>query len=380
MPVPLDLPRPKVRRFTAYQKTHQKLLQTQELLRQLEDGRAKLHHKEQLLWQSIDQQESIVYHLGVMLSEYMEHDSAQTSALEALLNDVRAHQLKGSVGSGPANGSHPKQLYTSQMLCNAITPDQVAAIKRADVRSELVPKFRELTMRLAFLLQTSNERMLNNTLSDKVDEYSALVQLLHTAADDKLLSLGLINFDTMEPELPPEGHWEQVCDAAQLTPQQEDTLAAGFNWYAQRRSELIVVLEQHVAQLQQLLEPLYAGDGSAVSAAAVLGLGAGPGLTMESAEQLQEVLEAVDRANRAIREVDRYCVYLSINTMEKRQLALIAVSSYPYLNQPPACCAVVAARVAARGVQGSSAGIKSAASAAGFKAAGAAAAEKAATT
>jgi hypothetical protein len=25
---------------------------------------------------------------------------------------------------------------------------------------------------------------------------------------------------------------------------------------------------------------------------------------------LQEVLEAVDRANRAIREVDRYCVYL----------------------------------------------------------------------
>jgi hypothetical protein len=84
-----------------------------------------------------------------------------------------------------------------------------------------------------------------------------------------------------------EGHWEQVCDAAQLTPQQEDTLAAGFNWYAQRRSELIVVLEQHVAQLQQLLEPLYAGDGSAVSAAAVLGLGAGPGLTMESAEQLQ---------------------------------------------------------------------------------------------
>jgi hypothetical protein len=67
----------------------------------------------------------------------------------------------------------------------------------------LLLQFRELTMRLAFLLQTSNERMLNNTLSDKVDEYSALVQLLHTAADDKLLSLGLINFDTMEPELPP---------------------------------------------------------------------------------------------------------------------------------------------------------------------------------
>jgi hypothetical protein len=33
--------------------------------------------------------------------------STQTSALEALLNDVRAHQLKGAVGSGPANGSNP---------------------------------------------------------------------------------------------------------------------------------------------------------------------------------------------------------------------------------------------------------------------------------
>jgi hypothetical protein len=66
--------------------------------------------------------------------------STQTSALEALLNDVRAHQLKGAVGSGPAAGSTPKQLYTSQMLCNVVTPEQVAAIKRADVRTELVPK------------------------------------------------------------------------------------------------------------------------------------------------------------------------------------------------------------------------------------------------
>lgn len=69
--------------------------------------------------------------------------SAQTSVLEALLNDVRAHQLKGEAGSGPANGSAPKQLYTSQMLCSAITPEQVAAIKRADVQKELVPKVRQ---------------------------------------------------------------------------------------------------------------------------------------------------------------------------------------------------------------------------------------------
>jgi hypothetical protein len=64
-------------------------------------------------------------------------------------------------------------------------------------------QFRELTMRLAFLLQTSNESMLSNTLDDKVDEYSGMVQLLHTAADDKLLALGLINFDTMQPDFPP---------------------------------------------------------------------------------------------------------------------------------------------------------------------------------
>jgi hypothetical protein len=69
--------------------------------------------------------------------------STQTSVLEALLNDVRAHQLKGAVGSGPANGSTPKQLYTSQMLCNVVTLEQVAAIKRADVRTELVPKVSE---------------------------------------------------------------------------------------------------------------------------------------------------------------------------------------------------------------------------------------------
>jgi hypothetical protein len=68
--------------------------------------------------------------------------SAQTRALEALLNDVRAHQLKGAVGSGPANGSSQKQLYTSHILCSAITPEQVAAIKHADVHTELVPKVR----------------------------------------------------------------------------------------------------------------------------------------------------------------------------------------------------------------------------------------------
>jgi hypothetical protein len=77
-----------------------------------------------------------------------------------------------------------------------------------------------------------------------------------------------------------------VCDAALLTPQQEQTLATGFNWYAQRRAELILELEEHVAQLQQLLEPVYAQpEGS--SAVAVLGLSAGPGLTLESAERLQ---------------------------------------------------------------------------------------------
>jgi hypothetical protein len=69
--------------------------------------------------------------------------------------------------------------------------------------SRLLLQFRELTMRLAFLLQTTNERLLINTLNDKVDEYHMLVQLLHTAADDKLLSLGLLNFDTMEPDFPP---------------------------------------------------------------------------------------------------------------------------------------------------------------------------------
>ncbi|WIA39190.1 hypothetical protein OEZ86_005315 [Tetradesmus obliquus] len=335
----------------------------------MQDERARLHHKEQLLWQSIAQQESIVYHLVVMLSEYMESDSVQTSALEALLNDVRAHQLKGEAGSGPANGSAPKQLYTSQMLCSAITLEQVAAIKRADVQKELVPKFRELTMRLAFLLHTSNESLLCNTLNDKVDEYSALVQLLHTAADNKLLSLGLLNFDTMQPDFPPEGHWERVCDAVHLTPQQEQTLAAGFSWYAQRRAELILDLEQHIKALQQLLQPLYAEPGAdEATAAAVLGMAAGPGLTLETAEQLQDVLESIDRANRAIREVDRYCVYLSINTMERRQLGLIAVASYPYLNQPPACCAVIAARVAARSAQGGSAALKSSATAAGVTA------------
>jgi hypothetical protein len=64
-------------------------------------------------------------------------------------------------------------------------------------------QFRELTMRLAFLLQTSNESKLSDTLNDKVDEYSGMVQLLHTAADEKLLALGLINFDTMQPDFPP---------------------------------------------------------------------------------------------------------------------------------------------------------------------------------
>jgi hypothetical protein len=73
----------------------------------------------------------------------------------------------------------------------------------AALLSSILLQFRELTMRLAFLLQTSNESMLSNTLSDKVDEYSGMVQLLHTAADDKLLALGLINFDTLQPDFPP---------------------------------------------------------------------------------------------------------------------------------------------------------------------------------
>jgi hypothetical protein len=93
-----------------------------------------------------------------------------------------------------------------------------------------------------------------------------------------------------------------VCDAAQLTPQQEQTITAGFTWYAQRRSELIVELEQHVAQLQQLLQPLYVEPGEAVSAAAVLGLHAGPGLTMEAAEQLQ-----VGRVGCRVQLISRYC-------------------------------------------------------------------------
>lgn len=71
---------------------------------------------------------------------YLLHHSIQTGALAALLNDVRAHQLKRTVGSGPCSGQANKQLYTSQMLCAAITPEQVAAIKRADVEKELVPK------------------------------------------------------------------------------------------------------------------------------------------------------------------------------------------------------------------------------------------------
>jgi hypothetical protein len=40
-----------------------------------------------------------------------------------------------------------------------------------------------------------------------------------------------------------------------------------------------------VAQLQQLLAPMYA-EPEGVSSAVVLGLAAGPGLTMESAERL----------------------------------------------------------------------------------------------
>lgn len=40
----------------------------------LQDEREHLHHKEELLWQSLDQQESIVYHLGVMLAEHMDSD------------------------------------------------------------------------------------------------------------------------------------------------------------------------------------------------------------------------------------------------------------------------------------------------------------------
>lgn len=66
-----------------------------------------------------------------------------------------------------------------------------------------VLQLRELTMRLAFLISTNNETLLSDSLNEKVDEYSSMVQLLHTAADYKLLALGLLNFDTLEYGTPP---------------------------------------------------------------------------------------------------------------------------------------------------------------------------------
>lgn len=80
-------------------------------------------------------------------------------------------------------------------------------------------------------------------------------------------------------------------------------------------------IDDAVLTVQALLTPLHSQHSGQGSAQSVLGLS--DPLSMETAEELQMVLENLDRLNRAIREVDRYCVYLSINTMEKRQLAQI---------------------------------------------------------
>jgi hypothetical protein len=64
-----------------------------------------------------------------------------------VLNDVRVAQMKsslgGSQGGQPSStglvAAAPPQLYTSQVLCTAITPERVEWIRKADIKQDLVP-------------------------------------------------------------------------------------------------------------------------------------------------------------------------------------------------------------------------------------------------
>jgi hypothetical protein len=59
------------------------------------------------------------------------------------------------------------------MLCNVVTPEQVAAIKRADVRTELVPKVgdvrTELVPKVGFLKSNSVMRLATATVETSSD-------------------------------------------------------------------------------------------------------------------------------------------------------------------------------------------------------------------
>jgi len=209
-----------------------------------------------------------------------------------------------------------------------------------------------------------------------------------------------MNLDTMQPDTPPESLWPAVVSKADLQPQQRQEVYLAFECYRDHRAALLQQQHKVVQQLQALLAPQQRPDctaGAAATAAtadsspeldqartgdasaATRGSGGGGGgggggmvpssccakapgshttscttaskgcseqdslgvLTIEVAEQAEQLLQQLDRIVRLQREHSRRLVYLWMDLLTTEQHVNAILSAYPFSIKVPAVAAVV---------------------------------------
>lgn len=209
-----------------------------------------------------------------------------------------------------------------------------------------------------------------------------------------------LNLDSMQPEPPPEGFWAKVVDKANLQPQQRNQVFWVFECYQDQRAALLQQQQHIVEALQQLLGPdnsanstadavtpaereqpapgAPASDGVTVPAASLsVGLSdlqrqsqggecaeastisgtaaAGPAcarmsacdsskassmfpgmLDLEVAEEVEQLLQQLQRVVRLQRESSRRLVLLWMDLLTSEQHVDAILAAYPFTVKVPA--------------------------------------------